>query len=205
MNLVWVSTSDHALLECHAISAFVAEILPHSTALTPNTSDAALLLKQSQRRGDAHRDVSALALDTIEDIRCVSRGLKCSRPTDRPFLFKGRHVAHGPEAPYYVCRTLTITTSDLRADKVEYDGFAWRNANMEILCRALVQAQDPVKLSDDHDGDGNSDNSDIPVVVDVLCGATPNDQQGGGSMDGTCYTATQTTTHKPTAFAPIIS
>ncbi|KAI0296853.1 hypothetical protein BC826DRAFT_1003347 [Russula brevipes] len=45
MDPVCVSTSGHALLEPDAIGTFVSELLPLAAVLTPNTSEAALLLQ----------------------------------------------------------------------------------------------------------------------------------------------------------------
>jgi hydroxymethylpyrimidine/phosphomethylpyrimidine kinase / thiaminase len=182
---VCVSTSGHTLLERDALGALVTELLPLATVLTPNASEAALLLQQHSAEADTDAPASSLHLSSIEDMLRASRALCLLGP--RAVLLKGGHVARGAIRLSDVEAAATGAASgSLRVDRVEYDGMVRRNANMEILFRASATAQDPAKRPDDNDDD--NDNLDVPVIVDVLCEVDAGDNRGGGSGEDACFT-----------------
>lgn len=163
---VCISTSGHTLLEREALGALIAELLPLATLLTPNASEAALLLQHHQHGNGADLDAPASPqLSSIEDMLRSSRALCALGP--RAVLLKGGHVVRGAMRLSDVEAAATAS-GDLPVDRVEYDGMVRRGANMEILLRASARAQDPAEHRDDGD-DGDSLSLDVPVVVDVLC------------------------------------
>jgi hydroxymethylpyrimidine/phosphomethylpyrimidine kinase len=181
---VCVSTSGHTLLERDALGALVTELLPLATVLTPNASEAALLLQQHSAEADPDA-LASLPLSSIEDMLRASRALCLLGP--RAVLLKGGHVARGAIRLSDVEAAATGAASgSFRVNRVEYDGMVRRNANIEILFRASATAQDPAKLPEDNDDD--NENLDVPVIVDVLCEVDAGDNRGGGSGEDACFT-----------------
>jgi len=173
---VYVSTSGHTLLEHDALGALITELLPLATVLTPNASEAALLLQNRHRvrpsGGDAGPGVpSPLPMASIQDMLGASRALCALGP--RAVLLKGGHVTRGAMRLSDVEAATNVATAlgDLRVDKVECDGLVQRGMNMEILFRAAAASQEPMIMGRDED-------EDVPIVVDVLCEV---DGRGGGS------------------------
>ena len=168
---VCVSTSGHTLLEHDAIGALVTELLPLATVLTPNASEAALLLQTRCQLcpsgGDTGPDAcTPLPMASIQDMLGAARALCALGP--RAVLLKGGHVTRGAMRLSDVEAAANAATAlaDLRVDKVECDGLVQRGANMEILFRAAAASQEPT----------THHNEDAPVVVDVLCEVV--DQRG---------------------------
>jgi hydroxymethylpyrimidine/phosphomethylpyrimidine kinase len=164
---VCVSTSGHTLLEHDALGALITELLPLATVLTPNVSEAALLL-QYQLQHHTHRASHYAGLvdatgqlriiASIEDMLRASRALGSLGP--RAVLLKGGHVARDAMRLSDVEAAAGGALVDhLRIDRVEYDGLMPRDANMGILFHA-AGVEDPAI---GHDGE-----TDVPVVVDVL-------------------------------------
>jgi hydroxymethylpyrimidine/phosphomethylpyrimidine kinase / thiaminase len=170
---VCASTSGHTLLECEARGTLITELLPLATVLTPNATEATLLLQYHHLGNDADLNAPAASespqLSSIEDMLRSSRALCALGP--RAVLLKGGHVARGAMRLSDVEAAATAS-GDLPVDRVEYDGMMRRGANMEILLRASARARvqdlDPAKRHDDYD-DRDSDSLDVPVIVDVLC------------------------------------
>jgi hydroxymethylpyrimidine/phosphomethylpyrimidine kinase len=177
---VCVSTSGHTLLEHGALSALVTELLPLATVLTPNASEAALLL-QTRRQvcpsgGDTDLDArTPLPVASIQDMLGAARALCALGP--RAVLLKGGHVTRGAMHLSDVEAAANAATADLRVDKVDCDGLVQRGANMEILFRAAAASQDPMT----HHNEGE----DVPVVVDVLCEVVDQRGKSGGESGGT--------------------
>ncbi|KAH9972904.1 Ribokinase-like protein [Russula compacta] len=151
---VCISTSGHTLLEHEALGTLVAELLPLAAALTPNTSEAALLLQhrpQSRRAGawEANGQIAS-----VEDMVRASRELCALGP--RAVLLKGGHRAHGDT--HLADVEAVAAKEDLRVHGIECGGWVRHGANMEILFQAAAAArgQDPAAVRD------------VPVVVDVL-------------------------------------
>lgn len=173
---VCVSTSGHTLLEHDALGALITDFLPLATVLTPNASEAALLLQnQHQVRpsgGDADPDApTPLPMASIQDMLGASRALCALGP--RAVLLKGGHVTRGAMRLSDVEAAANAATAfgGLRVDRVECDGLVQRDANMEILFRAAAASREPMITGRDED-------EDAPVIVDILCEV---DEQGGGS------------------------
>jgi len=172
---VCVSTSGHTLLEHDALGALITDLLPLATVLTPNASEAALLLQSRHQVPSVDgADLDAptlLPMASIQDMLGAARALCDLGP--RTVLVKGGHVTHGAMRLSDVEAAANAATAlgDLRVDRVECDGLIQRGANMEILFRAAAASQEPLIMSRDED-------EDVPVVVDVLCEV---DDRGGGS------------------------
>ena len=181
---VCVSTSGHTLLEHDALGALITELLPLATVLTPNASEAALLL-QTRRQvgpsgGDADPDTpTLLPMASIQDMLGAAHALCALGP--RAVLLKGGHVTRGAMRLSDVEAATNAATAlaGLRVDKVECDGLVQRGANMEILFRAAAASQELEPMTHHDEGE------DVPVVVDVLCEVA--DQLGipGGECGGT--------------------
>ena len=171
---VCVSTSGHTLLEREALGTLITELLPLATVLTPNASEAALLLRHHQHGNDPASDPESPRSSSIEDMLRSSRALCALGP--RAVLLKGGHVVRGAMRLSDV-EAVAAASGDLSVDRVEYDGMVRRGANMEILLRASARAhwQDPAKRRDGYRDDGDDDDDDddslddVPVIVDVLC------------------------------------
>ena len=173
---VCVSTSGHTLLEDDALGALITELLPLATVLTPNASEAALLLQNGHQVrpsvGDAGPGApSPLPMASIQNMLGASRTLCALGP--RAVLLKGGHVTRGAMRLSDVEAATNVATAlgDLRVEKVECDGLVQRRTNMEILFRAAAASQEPMIIGRDED-------EDVSVVVDVLCEV---DERGGGS------------------------
>ncbi|KAI0255236.1 Phosphomethylpyrimidine kinase-domain-containing protein [Lactifluus subvellereus] len=157
---VCVSTSGHTLLEHEALSALTGELLPLATVLTPNMAEASLLLRQ--------RTEDPQPITSIEDMLRAARELCALGP--RAVLLKGGHMARGGTRLADVEAAVAAAAGQqvLRV-RIEYEGLAPPNANMEILLQAAVQ--DPAA----------SVRRDAPaVVVDVLCERDDQGEGGGG-------------------------
>ncbi|KAJ6630285.1 Phosphomethylpyrimidine kinase-domain-containing protein [Mycena sp. CBHHK59/15] len=125
---VCVSTSGHSLLEPYAIQVMIAELFPLAALITPNKSEAELLLSRS--------------VETLEDMLSAARDLLLFGP--RAVLVKGGHI------------TATISDVDqlVRAHpevRVVRDGLY--GENMEILA---INGPQPESLVVDvlHEADG---------------------------------------------------
>jgi len=174
---VCVSTSGHTLLEHDSLGPLITELLPLATVLTPNASEAALLLQYHQQHqvhragDDAYLDAPGQGIDSIEDMLRASRALCALGP--QAVLLKGGHVARGDmrladvKAVADAVNAAATASEGLRVDSMECDGLVPRGANMEVLLRA---AQDPAMRRDDV--------LDVPVIVDILCEV---DGRGSGS------------------------
>ena len=81
---VCVSMSGHTLLEHEALDTLVAELLPLAALLTPNTSEAALLLQHRPRsRRVGSWEVNNGQIASVKDMVRASRELLCARPASR--------------------------------------------------------------------------------------------------------------------------
>jgi hydroxymethylpyrimidine/phosphomethylpyrimidine kinase len=182
---VCVSTSGHTLLEHDSLGALITELLPLATVLTPNASEAALLLQYHQQHqvhraaGVAYLDAPGWGINSIEDMLRASRALCALGP--QAVLLKGGHVGRGDmrladvKAVADAVNTTATASGELRVrvDSMECDGLVPRGANMEILLRA---AQDPAMRRDDV--------LDVPVIVDVLCEVDGGGRGSGGRHGG---------------------
>jgi hydroxymethylpyrimidine/phosphomethylpyrimidine kinase len=180
---VCVSTSGHTLLERDAIGTLITDLLPLATMLTPNTSEAALLLqiryqvRPSVGNGDTGSP-TPLSMTSIQDMVRTARALCALGP--QAILLKGGHVTRGAICLSDVEAAANAATAlgNLRVDKVEYDGLVQRGANMEILIRAAAASHEPMIMGSDED-------EDVPVIVDVLCEMVYRCGGSGGESGGT--------------------
>lgn len=78
---VCVSTSGHTLLQPEAVDVMISDLFPMAALITPNKSEAALLLAQ---RGLPSK------VETLEDMLVASRNLLSLGP--RAVLLKGGHI-----------------------------------------------------------------------------------------------------------------
>lgn len=183
LDPVCVSTSGHALLDAQneALDVLIEVLLPLTTVLTPNKAEAeALLLRQRQSRRRAAGETEAadssqqMEISSIEDMVRASRELCALGP--RAVLVKGGHVAHGlrrnadVEAAAVAAAIAATTKDDPRVHKITAvcEGLVRHDVNMEILFQAAAQDSDPAVCD-----------SDVPVVVDVLCEVGDGDEEGG--------------------------
>ena len=193
LDPVCVSTSGHALLDSQndseALDVLIEELLPLTTVLTPNTTEAEALLlrvrsqrhqsRKTEKMADSSSPRVNFKISSIEDMVRASRELCALGP--RAVLVKGGHVAHGDgdgdglrvadvEAAAAAIAA-TTTKDDLRVQKITAvcEGLVQHDVNMEILFQAAA-AQDP-----SHDPAV----CDVPVVVDVLCEVLGDDEGGG--------------------------
>ena len=130
---VCVSTSGHTLLEHEALDTLVAELLPLAALLTPNTSEAALLLQHRprSRRADSW-EVNNGQIASVEGMVRASRELCALGP--RAVLLKGGDRAHGDT--YLADVEAVAANEDLWVHGIECDGWVRHGANMEILFQA---------------------------------------------------------------------
>ena len=77
---VCVSTSGHALLMDNALGSLIDEIIPLATLITPNKSEAELILSHRQK----------VSISTLADMVCASKELLDLGP--KAVLLKGGHV-----------------------------------------------------------------------------------------------------------------
>jgi hydroxymethylpyrimidine/phosphomethylpyrimidine kinase len=180
---VCVSTSGHTLLEGDALGTLITELLPLATVLTPNTSEAALLLQIRHQVlssvGNADPGTpTPLPMTSIQDMVGTARALCALGP--QAVLLKGGHVTRGAIRLSDVEAAANAATAlgNLRVDKVEYDGLVQRGANMEVLIRAAAASHEPTIM-------GRNEDEDAPVVVDVLCEMVDRGGGSGGERGGT--------------------
>lgn len=136
---VCVSTSGHTLLEPSAISTMITSLFPLSTLITPNKSEAELILSymsSSDSQGSEKKD-----LRSLDDILHGARRLLSSGP--KAVLMKGGHLTTS-------FADIDAFTSSHPEVSVEKDGIL--DENMEILLASYAE-KDP----------GN-----FELVVDVL-------------------------------------
>lgn len=113
---VCVSTSGHRLLSEDAVSIMVEELFPLATLITPNKSEAEVLLAHAKLGGKAK-------IETVDDLVVAAVTLMGS--LKRSVLLKGGHLV--------VTRSqLNRATHDLLAE--DRSGL---ETNMEILCTRL--------------------------------------------------------------------
>ena len=179
---VCVSTSGHTLLERDAVCTLITELLPLATVLTPNTSEAALLLQIRHQVlssvGNADPGTpTPLPMASIQDMVGTARALCALGP--QAVLLKGGHVRRGAiRLSDAEAAANTTALENLRVDKVEYDGLVQRGANMEVLIRAAAASHEPTIMGRDED-------EDAPVVVDVLCEMADRCGESGEEIGGT--------------------
>ncbi|KAA1477671.1 hypothetical protein DENSPDRAFT_933847 [Dentipellis sp. KUC8613] len=142
---VCVSTSGHTLLQPDAVDVLISELFPLAALITPNKSEAELLLERLAASPSSAIVTSTPAPTTIaslEDMVSAARALLRTGP--RAVLVKGGH--------------LTTDMGDVRRvqdGNVHVDTSALLGENMEIL---LVAERDPAARE---------------LVVDVLAEAGP--------------------------------
>jgi hydroxymethylpyrimidine/phosphomethylpyrimidine kinase len=91
---VCVSTSGHTLLERDAIGVLVDELLPLATVLTPNLSEAVLLLHHLRPQHEEPSSISSI--DGMLRTACeLQSALGCSGAV----LLKGGHFSRGSVRP----------------------------------------------------------------------------------------------------------
>jgi hydroxymethylpyrimidine/phosphomethylpyrimidine kinase len=155
---VCVSTSGHTLLERDAIGVLVDELLPLATVLTPNLSEAVLLLHHLRPQHEEPSSISSI--DGMLRTACeLQSALGCSGAV----LLKGGHFSRGSVRPADLVKaSFAETGAAARIEGIEYDCMMeGPDSEEEILLRAAAgssPALDPVEAM-----------ANEAIVVDVLC------------------------------------
>ncbi|KAF9228850.1 hypothetical protein BS17DRAFT_691780 [Gyrodon lividus] len=118
---VCVSTSGHVLLQPEAISTMVDELFPLAQLITPNKSEAELLLKARSLRSD---------ITSLRDMLIAAQNLLTLGP--EAVLLKGGHISVS------VGDIKTVAAPDDASVEVNYDFLL--GENMEILQTAKTSA-----------------------------------------------------------------
>ena len=122
---VCVSTSGHRLLESDAISVLVNELFPLSTLITPNKTEAELLLKMIDSHG-ADPETQISEISSVRDAIKAAKKLSSSGSCD--VLLKGGHLT----TDTVTMRALLSSWKETNEDDVH---IIWKETepNMEIL------------------------------------------------------------------------
>lgn len=136
---VCVSTSGHTLLDPEAITVMAAELFPLATLITPNKSEAELLLKHCN---------SPLEINSLGDMLVAAA--KLLRFGSRAVLLKGGHIIVTTEG---VSKTIadhpevTLVQSGLFDENIEI---------LQVKQESLIDATSPTLVADVlHESDGN--------------------------------------------------
>lgn len=135
---VCVSTSGHTLLDPGAVNIMITYLFPFATLITPNKSEAELVLSHLVKSGD---DTGRKELESLEEILSAATQLLASGP--KAVLIKGGHLT----SSFADIDSLLSAHPNVRVEKDEILG-----DNMEILLAAGLE----------------SDPKNFELVVDVL-------------------------------------
>lgn len=135
---VCVSTSGHTLLDPAAVNTMITSLFPLATLITPNKSEAELVLSHLIKPGDI---TERKELESLEEILSAATQLLSSGP--KAVLIKGGHLI----SSFADIDALLAAHPNVKVEKDEILG-----ENMEILLAAGVE-KDP---------------KDFELVVDVL-------------------------------------
>jgi hydroxymethylpyrimidine/phosphomethylpyrimidine kinase / thiaminase len=137
---VCVSTSGHTLLHHSAIDVLITELFPISTLITPNTSEASLIL--SQRRLEPTR------IDSLEAMLSATKSLMTLG--SKAVLLKGGHV--------------TVRMTDV--DRLTSSLLGSSSSNNVRICKDGL-LQENMEILQAHGGHGQ-DRCSMELVVDIL-------------------------------------
>lgn len=135
---VCVSTSGHTLLDPSAVNTMITSLFPLATLITPNKSEAELILSHLVKPGDS---TERKELESLEEILSAATQLLSSGP--KAVLIKGGHLTSSSAD----IDALLSAHPNVRVEKDEILG-----ENMEILLAVGVE-KDP---------------KNFELVVDVL-------------------------------------
>jgi hydroxymethylpyrimidine/phosphomethylpyrimidine kinase len=159
---VCLSTSGHTLLERDAICELFYELLPFATVLTPNLSEAALLLRVfKSREPESISSINGMLSTAFLLLERLGGG------SGSGVLLKGGHFPRGSLRLADVASARIFeTVPEVRIRGIEYDGMTLcPGSEAEILLRAAAANQRPSSPAPDP----VEATADEPVVVDVLC------------------------------------
>lgn len=154
---VCVSTSGHTLLDPSAVNTMITSLFPLATLITPNKSEAELVLSHLIKPGD---NTERKELESLEEILSAAAQLLSSGP--KAVLIKGGHLT----SSFADIAALISAHPNVKVEKDEILG-----ENMEILLAAGVE-KDP---------------KDFELVVDVLVERAEGASRNGNENEVTVF------------------